>query len=150
MATPQIPGQIEPISDERRLTNPIWYEWLLFLNRALLGSWNGKFVPVVQAGTAGPPTYTATSRYRQIGKTVEIQFWINITALNGSAAHMLISLPVMPTQYAMLVGRDIAVTGNSITCTVIPGVINAVAINYNGTTPFFVGAVVVISGTYEA
>lgn len=151
MANPQIPGQIENLTDERRLTNPIWYEWLFFVSRtiaALVGSWNAKFVPTVLAATGGPPTVTtATCRYRQIGKTIDIEFTIGLSALNGSTAHMMINLPVPPKANVLLTGREYVFSGKVMTGSFISG--NVYFLNYDGSSPFLANAGYIISGTYE-
>jgi hypothetical protein len=87
MAGQQIPGQIEPINDELRLTNPLWYAFFLFLNKlgqTLVGAWTTTFTPVASASAGGPPTVTTTCRYTVVGRTVNVQLFAQITALNGA------------------------------------------------------------------
>jgi hypothetical protein len=152
-AKQELPGQIEPVSDVKRLTTPLWYAWFLFLRDTIttfLGAWKATFTPAATASAGGPPTVTTSCRYVQNGHTVSIQLFAQITALNGATGSLLLSLPVTPAlRLAILLGSEISLNGKMVRGTITAGSSTVSIAYYDNTTVFTVGTVLVLNGIYE-
>lgn len=159
MANPQLPGQIEPIADIERRTTPLWFAWFHFLQvtitalqsmaTTLLGPWDASFVPAVTAQTGGPPTATASCRFRKVGKTVNVSFDIILSAVGSSAGLMRVALPVTPAvPGAVLFGREQNVNGKAVTGSIV-GTSLMDVVNYDNSVVWVAGTRFIISGTYE-
>lgn len=167
MADAQLPGQIEPIADGSRLTTPLWFQWFTFLQKTLvtlqatvttiqttittlLGAWDSSFIPVLTASAGGPPIGTATCRYRQLGKTVDVQLQVLITNISGSSGALFITLPVGPAiRHSFLAGGEVSLTGNSIRASIFSGDTKCSVAYYNNTSVLVNGAALILVGTYE-
>lgn len=153
MTTQQLPGQIDPVVDDKRLATPLWYAWFLFAYQqisALVGAWISTFVPVVTAQTGGPPVGVYACRYRRVGKTINVVFDIQISNIAGSAGGLSITLPVGPAAaWGVLMGRDVVTSGKTVSATVSVGTSAVSVVNYDNTTVFVNGMRLIITGTYE-
>ena len=118
-----------------------------------MGAWTA-YTPTVTAQTGTITTYSASGRYRQIGKTVSFQGHVAITNNGTGATAIKITLPVAAqNSYAVVVGKEIAVTGKAVTGQLIS---NSPAIIYmtfsaDNTYPGGTGSNdIYFSGSYEA
>jgi len=109
------------------------------------------WTPVVTAGGGGPPTYTASGRYKRNGKTVHFQCAINITALNGANSGMNVTMPgglLAANNFAAL-AVEVNVDGSMGAARIAAASPTMAIWKYNNTTYFIANAVVYCSGTYE-
>jgi hypothetical protein len=153
VAKQEQPGQIEPLTDDKKLATPLWFAWFMFLRDAMqnfLGAWRATFVPVATSTAGGPPTVTTSSRYVQNGRTVSVQLFAQITALNGATGALILSLPVGPaSRLAVLTGSEISATGKMVRGTITAGTSTASIAYFDNSTVLAVGVVIVLNGTYE-
>jgi hypothetical protein len=145
----EIPGQVEPIIIDAasRLVAPLWYEFFLFVYRSLFGSWKTNFQPVMSAAAGGPPIGTATCRYRRVGHTVNIFYDITITNTNGGSSALNVTLPIPAAVPFMLVGREVATNGSTVTGTYAGSMVSV--LYYNNSTVIATNNRIWLSGTYE-
>lgn len=153
VARQEQPGQIEPLTNDKKLTTPLWFAWFVFMRDAMqtfLGAWKTTFVPVATSGAGGPPTVTTSCRYVQNGRTVSVQLSAQITALNAAANQLILTLPVVPAlRAAVLAGAEVSANGKAVRGIISAGA-STVSISYfDNTTVLAVGVVVVLNGVYE-
>lgn len=116
------------------------------------GAWTA-FTPTV---TAQAGTFTSTSasmRYTQIGKTVMFQGTVTITTVGTAANSVNITIPVAAQAgtlgLSVGTGRESALGGKALTVT-LANTGAATILNYDNSSPIAAGAVLRVSGTYEA
>jgi hypothetical protein len=122
-----------------------------YIATAGTGPWTA-YTPVITAGTGAFTTVSATGRYTKIGKTILVNIIINITT-NGSAAGFIqVSLPFIgsPTGSSILVGREDAIAGKMLQCRTFVNANTAIITNYDNTYPGLSGALIELTGAYEA
>lgn len=113
-------------------------------------SWTA-YTPTVTAGTGSLTAYTATGKFKRIGKTIHVEVAIAITTNGTSASWINFTLP----QGTVINGQSVgAGRASSLTGKMLQGYFmsagNIVRIyNYDGTYPASTGETLVLSGTYE-
>lgn len=153
VAKQEQPGQIEPLTDDKRLTTPLWFTWFTFLRDTManfLGAWKTTFLPVATSTAGGPPTATTSCRYVQNGRTVSVYLQAQITALNGATGALILSLPVTPAaRMAVLVGSEVSATGKMVRGYIAGGASTVTIVYFDTTSVLAVGAFVALNGVYE-
>ncbi len=111
------------------------------------------YTPTITAGTGTFTSVSATGRYLAVGKVIFFQIAITITTNNTAATYVLATLPATAVTgiVSPVAGRE-----NALTAKMLQGVIGGVSTttvaiqNYDGTYPGANGAILDISGCYEA
>jgi len=121
------------------------------INNALaLGPWS-TWSPTVTSQTGTITTLgTIVARYAQAGKNVYFSVSITITTNGTGASWINCSLPVTAKAQTLFAGREISVAGKSCAGYVNTGSNSMSVVFYDGTYPGSSGAVIVVSGLYEA
>ncbi len=108
------------------------------------------FTPTISAGSGTLTTVSATGRWQQTGKRIDYAINISITTNGTGAQDVRATLPVPALAGVTQVGfgRNIA-TGPMLQAAVFGG--STLIINrYDNTYPGADGAVLIVSGSYEA
>jgi hypothetical protein len=104
------------------------------------------FTPTVTAGSGAIAAYTATCRYREIGRTVMIQVQITITNAGTAGGSINVTLPRAALGTQMISGRDVT-SGSAMTGTI--GGSNMAVVRYDSAFPGVTGSQLVLGGSYE-
>jgi len=118
-----------------------------YMNVAGDGVWVS-YTPSVTAQSGSIPASSATGRYRKDRNTVQFELSVTITTNGTGAGAVLATLPVKPKSYALAAGREIAISGKSLTGTSAASLTMGIT-NYDNSYPGANGATIVISGSYE-
>lgn len=111
------------------------------------GAWTA-YVPVVTSQTGAFTTVSATGKYSQVGKTVNVQVVIAITT-NGTAAGFInVTLPVTQNGIFPYYGRANAVSGKMLQG-IGDGATTMSIVNYDNTYAGANGEVLEMAGVYE-
>lgn len=119
--------------------SPVWSSW----------------TPVITAQTGTIGTTSATGKYVQIGKTVFFSAALTITTVGTGGGACTFTLPVTASstgwagQFSFGSGREGSLNGKSLTVIYSTPTKGDVR-NYDNSTPIGAGAVLYVSGTYEA
>lgn len=107
------------------------------------------YTPTISAASGTITTSSATGAYKANGKTVFINIAVTITTNGTGAGTVKATLPLASKNATNLMGRDIAITGNTLAGTALPTASTIDIIAYNNTYPGTNGAILVLSGVYE-
>lgn len=77
------------------------------------------FATTLGSGAGTITSGSATMRYRQVGKTMHVQWAIAITTNGTGATNLTLSLPKAAAYSSVGSGRETAVNGKGVTCTVV-------------------------------
>lgn len=113
------------------------------------GVWTA-FTPAITASAGTFTTVSATGRYILVGKTVHFTIQITVTTNGTAATAILATIPVtaLNTNNAFA-GRETALTGDVLSASLTSATAIFI-VKYDGTYLGGNGAVLVVSGTYEA
>jgi hypothetical protein len=100
-------------------------------------------------GSGAFTTATATGRYRRLGKTIQIQVEVNVTANNTAAGSITVNLPIAAAQPAIIHGRERNAFGYACTGTITSGGTTVLIKKYDDSYPGGSGAIITLSGSYE-
>jgi len=108
------------------------------------------YTPTVTAQSGSITAYTATGRYKQLGKTVIMQADVTITTVGTATLGMRVTLPFTATAFNFAgTSREIALTGKAGSSNVLASGTVLDARDATGATYFASGAQVVCYVTYE-
>lgn len=118
-----------------------------------IGPWVA-YTPAVIPTTGAITTYTASGRYKKIGKTVFFRLYITVTTNGTGAGALQCTLPAASGNLDPNLGQ-VAIGINSTSLVSLFGFnpINTASLNirkYDGTYPVVSGDTVCVSGAYEA
>lgn len=112
------------------------------------------YTPTVTAQSGSITSYTATGRYKQVGKLISFSVSVMITNAGTGSSGLNVTIPV--TAHASTVG-GVSGTEGAVTGGLVAGVVygassttQAVVRFYNGTTVIVTGYNILVSGEYEA
>lgn len=112
-------------------------------------SWS-VYSPTVTASSGTITSYTATGRYKKIGRTVFVQADVSIVNVGTAVGQVIITLPFTSAAFWFMgLSREIGVSDKLGSAAVPPSTNTAFAIDYSATTFLASGKRVVISVTYE-
>lgn len=106
------------------------------------------YTPVVTPAGGAITSYTATGKYRKVGKLTELYLDITITNNGTGSGALLVSLPALPVDQGFLAGQEQAISGVSLCARVQNANANASLTNYANANPGGTGARFLISGSY--
>jgi hypothetical protein len=110
------------------------------------------YSPTVTAQSGSITAYTATGRYKQIGKTVFMEANVTITTVGTAAAGMNVTLPLTAAAFSYTgLGSEIAINGHSGRAYIGPSATTLDTREASGTSWFAAGngVQVIIGATYE-
>lgn len=119
------------------------------IDPADLSEWR-TYTPVITPQFGAITTYTATGRYKLVGKTVFLNISVTITTAGTGSGVLFISLPeaVAAKSVSIGVGRETAVNGKMISLTIGTSG-NPFALYYDNSTMIVSGTVNVINAAFE-
>lgn len=123
-----------------------FYNWLKQVS-GFASAWVA-YTPVVTANTGTITAYTASGRYKQMGKTIDLQLQINVTNAGTAGGAVNATLPVAAITGQTISGREGALTGNALYGAIGTNIVSIVY--YNNTFPGATGSQLNLGGTYEA
>jgi hypothetical protein len=113
------------------------------------------YTPVVAAGSGALTTVSASGRYLQIGKTVQLALEVLVTANGTGGSFILASLPpgisgsaALPHGQQIIAGREILITGKMLQALIVGP--NAEILNYDNSYPAANGYCLAVTGSFEA
>jgi hypothetical protein len=115
---------------------------------AIQAAWTA-YTPTVGAGGGALTTASATGRYLQIGKTIHVTITVTVTTNGTANLYVSASLPFTSNNNAVLVGREIGLSGKMLQGIMSNGSTFTPILNYDNTYPAADGAVLVVNGVYE-
>lgn len=111
-------------------------------------AWDTSFTPVLSAATGTIANATTSMRYLKVGRKVSFFFQANIIDKGTADGDLRFTLPHVPVSTAILVGRENAVGGKMLQGVITGGLVSV--FDYANLTTIFNGAVIYMSGEYEA
>ncbi len=110
------------------------------------------YSPSLTCQSGGPLTVaSSTGRYKTLGKTVFVQIAVTITTNGTCATWVNASLPVqVANNYYVISGREELISQKMLQGAMSPGSVSVAIINYDNTYPGANGALLIVSGVYEA
>ncbi len=110
------------------------------------------YTPTVAPVSGALTTYATSGRFKKLGRTVFVQFTINITTNGTAAGGLNVSLPIAAAAFNYtLAGRENSSSGKSLVSVVSAGpAANCFVANYDATYPGSNGASITLSGVYES
>jgi Pectate lyase superfamily protein len=145
------------------LTNPYWV-WNIDLagtrcgaaapypagTEIISGAWANWSPASITSGGGAPTTVSAAGRYRVFGKTVEWNVAVTVTTAGTATSAINLSLPIGTAKIATNgVCSEVVVSGNVGVARILSGASTMALWQYNNTTFWANGAVVIASGIYE-
>ena len=142
---PDLDSTVDIVSNNKPTKD--FYNWLKKVSD-FASAWK-TYTPTVTASSGAFTSYTASGRYKEMGKTIQLQIQINITNAGTASGGTNATLPVQasPSMNQMISGREGA-TGNAVYGIVSGNIVSIVYYNYT-----FAGATgnqLNLGGTYEA
>lgn len=112
----------------------------------------GSWTITLGAGSGTITTATATGYYTRVGRIVTINVEVTLTNVGTAAGPLTVSLPFNTGNLVTAVGagREDGITGVMIQAFAAPSSAICAILTYNNNTPFFNGAVIKFSLTYQA
>lgn len=107
------------------------------------------YTPTVTAAAGTITSYSATGRYKSIGKTTFIQLSITLTTVGSASGALIATLPNVPANVYSLSGIEAASTAISLSAVATNTGTTSVR-KYDGTTVFVNGYNIIVSGVYES
>lgn len=115
----------------------------------LTAAWTA-YTPTVSASSGTLTTASATGRWLQMGKTVFVFVDITVTTNGTGSGSLNFTLPVLPKNASILVGREILATGKLTQAQLVQSNITASSFYYDNSYPGANGTEFKIGGVYEA
>jgi hypothetical protein len=107
------------------------------------------YTPTLSCASGTLTTASATGRFRQVGKTTEIEINATITTLGSCATALRATLPNIAASVAVLAGRENAATGVALAGFIGAGATVVSITKYDNSIGAGTGWASVVSGTYE-
>ncbi len=115
-----------------------------------LDAWTA-YTPSAAATVGALGANTPTGRYRKVGRTVEVQIALDVTANGTGSTNIVMSLPFAAAGHRFVLhGMDQGNTQKALNGSIIPNSGFVTITNYDNTYPAFSGSFLVLNGTYEA
>lgn len=114
-------------------------------------AWTSQSIASIASGTGTITNGNGTIRWKRVGKTVFIQALINVVTNGTGASSVIIGgfLPFVPFSTTILVGREVALSGNIVSATCNAGSTIANLQRYDNAYPAASGAAMLFNGVYE-
>ena len=112
-------------------------------------AWYSGFTPAVASTGGAITTSSATMRYKQIGKTMLVNFNISITTNGTGSGSITLTVPSNAVAYAVGAARDYSVGGKTISVTLPTASSTMTLVNYDNTYPGANGSTISGNITYE-
>jgi Pectate lyase superfamily protein len=103
------------------------------------------YTPVAAATTG---TFTASARFKQIGKTVYVN--ISVTYTSAATGTLTVTLPTTSLSNAVISGKEVATTGLGVAGFVLAGGNSMSVLTAAGGQILGSGSIIVLTGSYEA
>jgi Pectate lyase superfamily protein len=111
----------------------------------VFAAWGATFAPA--ATCTGATFATNSAQFLTSGKT--IFFRTKITSTGTCTTNVVFTLPATPQGDIPIVGKEVAVAGFAITCTLSAGVSTATCSKFDGTAAFNANDAFIIGGSFE-
>ena len=111
------------------------------------------YTPTVSASVGAITSYTAFGFYIRWGKLVFVRIRVNIIDNGTGATHLNVTLPLTPVSSNVgggLAGTETALTGAMLQATISPSNSTMNVNKYDNSYPAATGALILLSGVYEA